>query len=263
MDSEFGICRLATVAMRKDPSDASEMISQLLFGEDYRVLNPSENGKWLKVQNEFDGYEGWIDKKQHSNISREFFQQINNSDYQISMDPIAALEFEGERHRVSMGSVLPLLSNPLFSEEENVSFKGKAKPIYKKLSKSAMLEQAKALLNTPYYWGGRSSFGIDCSGFTQLIYRLAGFQLPRDSSQQILKGEQIELKDAIEGDLAFFNNHEGRMNHVGLLCSNEQVIHASGKVRIDKIDSNGIFNDEQMSYTHHLFMVKRYILSDQ
>lgn len=259
ISSEFGICRLAVVPMRNTASDASEMISQLLFGEHYRVLESSKDQKWLNIQNEYDGYKGWIDKNQHEQISREFFEQINNSDYQISTDLITQLTFRGSVHRISMGSVLPLLSNPLFRDEEQVEYKGKAKPIYQKLSRAALVEMGSTLINTPYLWGGRSSFGIDCSGYTQLLYRLAGYQLPRDSSQQILKGEKITLKEAGPGDLAFFTNKEGKMNHVGLLINNEQVLHASGKVRLDKIDANGIFNHEQNAYTHHLFMVKRYL----
>lgn len=259
MDGAFGICRLATVPIRKAPSDASEMISQLLFGEHYRVVERDKEQKWIKIQNEYDAYEGWIDKKQHEPISSDFFDQINNSDYQVCTDPIAELHFKSQQYLVSMGSVLPLLSDSLFNQEEEISFNGKAKPIYGSLTRGAMLDMAKSLLNTPYYWGGRSAFGIDCSGFTQLIYRLCGYKLPRDSSQQILKGEKIELNDTEAGDLAFFTNQKGKMNHVGLVIDKHQIIHASGQVRIDKLDSNGIFNDEQKEYTHHLFMVKRYL----
>lgn len=259
MDLAFGICRLSTVPIRKNPSDAAEMISQLLFGEHYRVLDKSGNEQWLRIQNEYDSYTGWIDHKQHESISREFFEQINNSDYQISTDVISDLTFKETKHRISMGSVLPLLSNPLFHEEEEVSFRGEAKPIYQKLSRAKLIQLGKSMLNTPYLWGGRSSFGIDCSGFTQLLYRLAGYRLPRDSSQQILKGERIELEEAKPGDLAFFCNSEGKMSHVGLICSAEQIMHASGRVRVDKIDTNGIFNLEQNVYTHHLFMVKTYL----
>jgi len=259
MEVAYGICRLSTVPIRKNPSDAAEMVSQLLFGEHYRVLDKSGNEQWLRIQNEYDAYEGWIDQKQHEAISREFFEQINNSDYQISTDSISNLTFKGNVHRISIGSVLPLLSNPIFRQEEEITLTGGAKPIYQKLSRPEIIELGESLLNSPYLWGGRSSFGIDCSGYTQLLYRLAGYQLPRDSSQQILKGEKIELEEAKPGDLAFFNNREGRINHVGLICSDEQILHASGRVRVDKIDSNGIFNLEQNVYTHHLFMVKTYL----
>lgn len=259
----FGVIRLSVVPLRSTPSDAAEMISQLLFGEHYRVLEISDNHKWMKISNAFDNYQGWIDRKQHHEISREFFDQISNSDYRISTQPVSELNFEGQGHLVSFGSILPLLSNPLFSSEEKIKFSGKAKSIYAKLSRSAIVEFSKSLLNVPYLWGGRSSAGIDCSGFTQLLYRVGGYALPRDSSQQIFKGKDIDLDSAIAGDLAFFTNQAGKINHVGLVLSNNEIIHASGRVRIDKLDANGIFNSEQNEYTHHLFKIKSYLPADQ
>lgn len=259
----FGVVRLSVIPLRGVASDAAEMVSQLLFGEHYRVLELSEDGKWLRVENAFDAYEGWIDKKQHHEISREFFDQISNSDYRISTDAVAELNFQGQRHMVGFGAILPLLSNPLFSNEENIKFLGKAKPVYTKLSRSAIEEYAKSLLNVPYLWGGRSSAGIDCSGFTQLLYRVGGFVLPRDSSQQILKGKEVTLEESKGGDLAFFTDQAGKMNHVGFVLSNKQIIHASGKVRIDNLDANGIFNLEQNEYTHHLFKIKTYLPANQ
>lgn len=260
---DYGVIRLSVVPLRQEPSDASEMISQLLFGEHYQVEEVSENGKWVRVINSFDQYEGWIDLKQHTSISQEFYDQISNSDYRISTDKISELSFQGQQHTISFGSILPLLSNPLFNQEEQINFSGKAKPIYTKLSRAALIGFSKNLLNVPYLWGGRSSSGIDCSGFTQALYRVGGYSLPRDSSQQILKGIEVELVSCIEGDLAFFTNKEGKMNHVGLVLQDQRIIHASGRVRIDKLDSNGIFNVEQNEYTHHLFKVKSYLPVDQ
>ena len=260
---DYGVIRLSVVPIRKEPSDASEMISQLLFGEHYKVEEVSENEKWVRVVNAFDQYEGWIDRKQHTSISREFYDQISNSDYRISTDHIAGLSFQGQHHMVSFGSILPLLSNPLFSQEEQIKFNGKAKPIYTKLSRGAIIDFSKSLLNVPYLWGGRSSSGLDCSGFTQLLYRVGGYSLPRDSSQQILKGKEVDLDSAVSGDLAFFTNKEGKMNHVGLVLEDQKIIHASGRVRIDNLDSNGIFNVEQKVYTHHLFKIRSYLPVDQ
>lgn len=258
----FGVIRLSVVPVRVSPADAAEIISQLLFGEHYRIVEISEDQKWLKIENAFDAYQGWIDCKQHHQISQEFFDQISDSDYRISTEPFSELTFEGQRHMVSFGTVLPLLSNSLFGNEEKIKFGGKAKSIYTKLSRRAIVECSKSLLNVPYLWGGRSSAGIDCSGFTQLLYRVGGYSLPRDSSQQILKGKEIELDKATEADLAFFTNHAGKMNHVGLVLNKQEIIHASGKVRIDKLDDNGIFNAELNEYTHHLLKIKTILLAD-
>jgi cell wall-associated NlpC family hydrolase len=114
-------------------------------------------------------------------------------------------------------------------------------------------------LNTPYLWGGKSPFGIDCSGFTQVVFKTGGHKLPRDSSQQILKGKEIGLEDRRGGDLAFFTNTEGKMNHVGILMDENRIIHASGKVRIDEFDEKGIRNVEKNAYTHHFYKLKRII----
>lgn len=254
-----GVVRLSLVPVRNEPADESEMISQLLFGEHYAVLEVSENGNWLKVQNAFDGYEGWIDLKQHHPISRAYFNQIDGSEYKICTDLVAKILFKQQLSHITCGAILPLLNNPIFKDEENVAFNGAAKSLHQKLSATSMIAIAEKYMNAPYLWGGRSPFGIDCSGFTQVIFRIAGYSLPRDSSEQILKGDEVEFEAAQAGDLAFFTNKEGKMNHVGLLIGEEKIIHASGKVRVDTLDEKGILDTEQNKYTHHLFKVKRII----
>lgn len=254
---DHGVVRLSLVPMRAESADSAEMISQLLFGEHYSVLEHSEDEKWIKVKNAFDAYEGWIDKKQHHSISKDYFNQIDSSEYKICTDLIAKILFKQQVSHITCGAILPLLNNPIFKDEENVAFTGSAKSLHQKLGVSSLLKFAKNYLNTPYLWGGRSPFGIDCSGFTQVVFRLAGYNLPRDSSQQILIGEEIGIEEHEAGDLAFFTNKEGKMNHVGLLMGDDTIIHASGKVRVDSIDEKGIFNKEQNTYTHHLFKVNK------
>ena len=257
-DGNYGVVRLSLVPMRSEPADDAEMISQLLFGEHYHVLEPSEEG-WIKIKNAFDSYEGWIDKKQHHAISEAYFDQIDSSEYKICTDLIEKILFNQQLSYVTCGAILPLLNNPIFKDEENVAFNGASKSLHQKLEVPALITLAKKYLNAPYLWGGRSPFGIDCSGFTQVVFRVAGYSLPRDSSQQILKGEEVSLAESEVGDLAFFTNKNGKMNHVGLLLGDEEVIHASGKVRVDRIDDKGIFNIKQNIYTHHLFKIKRVI----
>lgn len=255
----FGVLRLSMVPMRANPSDGSEMISQLLFGEHYSVLEESEDKKWLFIQNAFDAYQGWIDKKQHHRISKEYFDQISETEYKICTDLVTKILFKQQINHIVAGSVLPLLNNPIFKDEENVAFNGTAKSLYQKWTVTAMLNQAAKYLNAPYLWGGRTPFGIDCSGFTQIIYKTGGFNIPRDSSQQILKGKEVSFEERKAGDLAFFTNKEGKMNHVGLVLEDGKIIHASGKVRIDALDEKGIMNLEQNVYTHHFFKLKRII----
>lgn len=255
----YGVLRLSMVPIRANPSDAAEMISQLLFGEHYTVIDESENHKWLQIQNAFDGYEGWIDKKQHHQISKEYFDQITETEYKICTELVSKILFKQQINHIVAGSVLPLLNNPIFKDEENVAFNDTAKSLYQKWGVANMLNQANKYLNAPYLWGGRTPFGIDCSGFTQIIYKTGGFNIPRDSSQQILKGKDVPFGEHKAGDLAFFTNNEGKMNHVGLVMEDGKIIHASGKVRIDELDENGIKNLEQNAYTHHFYKLKRII----
>jgi len=253
----YGVSRLSIVPVRSKPQDSAELVSQLLFGEHYVIQEKTEDNKWIRIVNAFDSYEGWIDIKQHHEISEAYFQQINDSEYKICIEIIAKILFDNKVNYITAGSILPFLSNPIFKEEEHIAFNGVSKSLYQKSESQALITLAKKYLNTPYLWGGRTPFGIDCSGFTQVVFRMSGYDLFRDSSQQIKQGEEVELAEAREGDLAFFTNAKGKMNHVGILLSSEEIIHASGKVRIDTLDQKGIYNSDTNTYTHDLFKIKR------
>ncbi len=254
---DYGICRLSNIPMRAEGDDRSEMTSQLLFGEHYSVIQKDESNKWVHIENTFDGYQGWIDLKQHYSISKEYYNQLCNTEYKICTDLTSRILFKKNVIHITIGAILPLLTNPLFEMEEQLAFTGEAKSLHQRWGAEQLMNLAKKYLNTPYLWGGKTPFGIDCSGFTQQVFKVAGYQLKRDSSEQILQGNEITLEGAIPGDLAFFTNKEGKMNHVGIVLKDEQIIHASGKVRIDKLDSKGIFAEDQNTYTHTLFKLKR------
>lgn len=256
---DYGVCRLSIVPIRKSGSDTAEMISQLLFGEHYSVQEYSEDQKWLHIRNAFDGYEGWIDVKQHYSISPEYYQQIQDTEYKICTDLTSRILFKREVVYITLGAVLPLLNNPLFVNEEQLAFNGEAKSLHQRWSADQLVNLAKRFLNAPYLWGGKTPFGVDCSGFVQQVYRVGGYQLKRDSGEQVLQGKEVALENAVAGDLAFFTNQEDKISHVGMLIGDDQIIHASGKVRIDRLDQKGIFNLEQNRYTHTLFKIKRII----
>lgn len=254
-----GIARISIVPVRAEASDKSGLVTQLLFGDHYTITGVSENEKWLRIQIHFDQYEGWIDCKQHHHISTEYFNQINNSDYKISTDITSTILFNKHQTNIVMGSILPIATNEIFKVEEQLAFNGEAKSLSSKRDIEFLKQIAKRYLNSPYLWGGRSPFGIDCSGFTQIVFRICGYTLPRDASQQEKKGEEISFEKRVEGDLAFFRNEEGRIVHVGIVLENDEIIHASGKVRTDRLSNEGIVNSETHQITHIFHSIKRII----
>jgi cell wall-associated NlpC family hydrolase len=140
-----------------------------------------------------------------------------------------------------------------------LTFKNKTS-IKSQSSRSSLIKNSLKYLNAPYLWGGRTIFGIDCSGLTQIIYKMAGYKLPRDAHQQAMIGRTIgKVEDSMSGDLSFFGNPDGHITHTGMILENSQIIHSSGKVRIDKIDNRGIFNANDKIYSHELLMIKRII----
>jgi len=252
----YGISEIAVIAVRIEPSEKSEMVTQILFGETFKIISESEN--WYQVELLFDNYQGWIDKKTTTTIDFAFLNSIQKSYNETVKTPISTITRidTKESIRVSIGS-----SMPGFNKEDG-SFQINS-IMYKlddlKANKSLTIaEYALNLLNTPYLWGGKNPFGIDCSGFVQVVFKAAGIILPRDASQQVTIGKTIEFFDEIKpGDLAFFDNEDGKIIHVGILITTNEIIHASGKVRIDSIDHQGIFNKELKDYTHKLRIIKR------
>jgi len=253
----FGICIHPYVPIRAEASEGSEMISQLVFGEVYSILDV--NNHWLNIRTDFDSYKGWINRSQSLLISKKAFLEYREAD-NICFQPFNRLSCLSDSTvmTIPIGSFLPTLNNGMIYINSNTYiFEGQSISYSVKPVKS-FLHYAHQLMNTPYLWGGRSSFGMDCSGFTQLIYKLGGISLPRDSSMQAKRGETISfLTDAIPGDLLFFDNEDGTINHVGIYKGNEWIIHASGSVREDRVDHHGIFRDGV--YSHKLRLIKRII----
>jgi len=250
--SEKGICRLSIVPVRVEGNDRAEVVTQMLFGDHYEVLQIETN--WLKIKIYFDGYEGWIDSKQHYQISEAYFNQINNSDYKVCTDLTSSILFNKHRINIVLGSILPISTNEIFKVEEQLAFNGEAKSLSQRRDFEFVKQIAAQYLNTPYLWGGRSPFGIDCSGFVQNVFRISGYKLPRDAYQQATIGEAVE--SIMPGDLAFFAK-DAKIDHVGICLGEGEIIHASGKVRVDKIGEGGIKHADSGQLTHKLHSVRR------
>jgi hypothetical protein len=257
----YGICNLSIVPVRAEPSDRSEMVSQLLLGEHFTVLE--SHAKWLKIQLAWDAYVGWISNKQFYPLSEAQFNELNNTHPSMVADiaHVIVHQLTKETIAVVMGSVLPLYSkNSFFLGKEAYKYEGTLQGIVSKNVRHAVIEASYLYLNSPYLWGGKSPFGIDCSGFTQMVYKLCGLKILRDASQQAQMGAPLSfIEEALPGDLAFFDNEEGKIIHVGIVLKNNKIIHACGSVRIDKLDHQGIYNETTKSYTHNLRVIKSII----
>ncbi len=253
---EFGICILSIVPVRSQPKETSEMVSQLLFGE--LLVKLEEYKSWHRVRLIHDNYEGWIDKKQYLHLNEHEFQQINNEIPGTTIDLVQILNnvTSNTIFPVILGSTLPGYQDGKFSIlESQYEYDGSISE--QGISRDLIAEYAYLYLLAPYCWGGRSPFGIDCSGLVQMVYKLAGVALLRDASQQATQGETVNfVSEANTGDIAFFDNEEEEINHVGIILPNNRIIHASGRVRIDDFDHQGIYNHELKRYTHNLRLVK-------
>lgn len=255
----FGICSLSIIPCRKEPSSTSEMVTQLLFGETYKIIEDKED--WLSVVTTYDNYPCWISGKQHTAISEKVFQALDTHTVSSELVQVLTNTSSSSVFPVTIGAVLPGFKNNLFSiAETGFSFEGNTTDAAQKKSIKELIDTAYLFLNAPYLWGGRSPFGIDCSGFVQLVYKLNGYKLPRDASQQVETGSPLSfVEEAEAGDLAFFDNDLGNIVHVGIVLDNQQIIHASGSVRVDKFDHYGIFHSDTKKYSHMLRVIKKII----
>lgn len=232
----------------------------MLFGESFEVLDRS--GEWLKIRTSFDNYEGFIQQSQSIPLSLPDYNQLQDPGQVICFDLVQLLVNNEQITSIVLGSRLPWFnSGACRMGEQQFTFEGHAKCPQPGIATGRLVvENAYMYLKAPYLWGGRSPFGIDCSGLSQMAYRLCGINLRRDAWMQAEMGENIHLLDeSQEGDLAFFDNEEGRITHVGIMVSKNRIIHASGQVRIDAIDHQGIFNMDTKRYSHRLRLVKRII----
>ena len=256
-----GICNYTIIPVRREPSERSEMVTQILFGETYSICTLIE--KWAEIIIEFDGYKGWIDKKLITHIETDEFERINRLDKKIvnKLFCTARIKEQEGHYHLLLGSEIGPLNNNCFSiagiqMELTSPHDGQSK----QSKREKIINTALQLLNIPYLWGGRSSFGIDCSGLVQTSYKVAGIHMLRDASQQATQGKTLDfINDAIPGDILFFDNLDGNIVHTGILLTNNTVIHSSGTVRIDSIDQKGIFNHEIGEFTHKLRLIKRIV----
>ncbi len=258
---KFGICLLSIVPGRAEASDKSEMVTQLLFGDLVKIQSLKE--KWVKVKIINDSYVCWVDRQQIVPLSEKDFNALSSSAPLISEDILTPVNY------LNKNQLIPIvLGSKIYHFDEkdskskagefNYEINGHLRKIPTEVDRHKLVEDAFLYLNAPYLWGGKSPLGIDCSGFVQMVYALNGIQLPRDAYRQAELGQPLSfIEEAEEGDLAFFDNEEGRITHVGIILKDHRIIHASGKVRVDRMDHQGIYRNESKDYSHKLRIIKK------
>ena len=247
------ICLVPVAPLRSQPSHRSEMVSQLLFGELCELLETS--GDFVKVKLQYDNYEGWCQSVQLSEC-----ENLEPGKNVLAGEWSNSILINGHAAMIPFGSSISFLQqNEVCVKGMTIEYNGAfILPNECKWTEVALKRVTDNFLNAPYLWGGRSVYGIDCSGFTQLVFRCFNIYLHRDAAQQATQGEAIGfLQEAQPGDLAFFDNSEGKITHAGILLSANTIIHSSGKVRIDNIDNMGIVNSDSGKRTHQLRVIKR------
>ena len=249
---QLGICTLSIVPVRTEPSDKAELCTQLLFGDEYFVLEYSENNKWMKIHIVYDDYEGWIDIKQHTEVvAHQGFNHVIAAFN--TMVTSGSITFP-----ITIGSVLPELQQNTLQIANHKFHIETTQPLYSVHHTYADLQSvAQKYMHAPYLWGGKTPFGIDCSGFVQQVFKICGIKLPRDAYQQERVGKNVIFGEQKAGDLAFFVGESGRVIHVGLMIDSETIIHAHAYVRQDQLTQQGILNLSTNLYSHRLHSIKR------
>lgn len=254
----YGFCHLSVIPCRREPSDKSEMVTQLLFGETFRVTE--ERGNWRRIVNMWDGYDCWIDRKQFLEIPESIYRHLEEQPSAVATELFQLITDEktGDTFPIALGSSLPFFHDGHAKVEERTFLvETPPRPFIATTDRSSIVETALLFRNSPYLWGGKSPFGIDCSGFVQCVFKANGIRMKRDAYQQAEFGTSCSfVEEALPGDLAFFDNEEGRITHVGIVIGDNRIIHASGRVRIDHYDHYGIFTPERGGYTHNLRVIK-------
>jgi gamma-D-glutamyl-L-lysine dipeptidyl-peptidase len=252
---DYAICTVPAAAVRKEPSHRSEMVNQLLFGETMEVLEEKE--EWFRIRSSYDRYEGWLTWHLIAPIAEKL---IKPEVQFIAKGIVNPLTLPESLVNIPMGAQLTG-----FDEEtrllwdERYKYHGTYRRSNRPFDNDLLVQLVHSWMNAPYLWGGKTFMGVDCSGFVQTVFKVMGIHLSRDAYQQANEGNPVaSIAEAIQGDVAFFQNEQGKVTHVGIVLDGGKIIHASGRVRIDSFDEKGIMNLEVNKRTHHHHSIRRY-----
>lgn len=235
----YGVCRLNVVAIRTEPDFSAPLVSQLLFGEHYEVLEKSTDTPFVRIRCYADGTEGWLDSSQHYAITPEYFDYLNRAELKITTDITARILFKKLPIVIVMGSIIPISSVELFRMEEQFAFNGEAKNLGQFRNVEFLKAQAMKYVGAPFFPGGRTPFGIDGGGLVQMLYKFCGYSLPRFPEQQIRCGRTVAAPDDIHvGDLIFIPLPGGGIRPAVVWDRDPfRILHVAEKVRIDEFNA--------------------------
>jgi len=246
---QYGICHLCIVPVRSEADETSELLTQLLYGEHFKILE--ERKVWSKIRHAGDRSEGWVLNTQITKISEKEYAETDKAEQLDCSRDLVSFVSNGN------GILMPIVLGSSLHNLESLGhcYEGEKSGA---IALDQLVNTAVLYLNAPYLHGGRSPFGIDASGLTQMVYKMHGVKLSRKAEDQAMQGEALSfIEESSPGDLAFFDNKEGLIDHVGIIMKDNHIIHAFGKVRIDRIDHTGIFNSELRNYSHKLRVIKK------
>lgn len=255
---DYALCHLSVVPVRSSPSDKSEQVSQLLFGEIVELLE-WKGRSWVKIRCTWDNCIAWVQARQIKPLTSSEYKLFKDK-FAYCLDLFQPLMSNDFAMPIPLGSQLPDFDGMKFSfDGKSYNYSGQAVfPENLEATPDRVLKIARRYLLAPYQWGGRSPFGIDAGGLTQMVFKLVGINLHRTPDTQVHQGELVDfIEQSQPGDLAFFENSAGTISHAGILLPDGKIIHAAEQVRIDRIDHFGIFDEEFSRYTFRLRVVKR------
>lgn len=258
----FAISLHSIIPVRVEAREGAEQSTQMLFGELCTILE--QIPRWNRVKLASDGQEGWVDAKMITLMSKDEHKAYRNSLTKAAMVAFpmtyAVSENNGQTIPLTAGTRLANYNAGRF-EVLGVGFRIDPSMVIEtpiELNQDNLLRTVRFFINVPYLWGGKNALGMDCSGFSQVIMSLFGKSLLRNASEQVTQGMSVESLETVQaGDLAFFDHEDGKISHVGIVIDPARVIHCSGRVKVEKLDSKGIFNAEIGAYSHHLVTIRR------